>query len=193
MYRVKHDCTVFQYIFRENSPISKPITRQKQRKARKIITLRNIRPGAALVNSDSSQWFCMMITVPTSFPGRLRTSWAALRDLSDPSPLPNATSRLGAALTSRCHPGSQKSENREIFRNFLLGAAPRRLVALGSGEGSERPRRAAQDVRRRPGTLTGTVIIIQTSWEEPELARVAPDRIFLKLFFFEVSVVFDRL
>ena len=63
----------------------------------------------------------------------------------------------------------------------------------GGGGRPERPRRAAQDVRRRPGTLIGTLIIIQKHWEESEGTRVSPSRLFIKGPFFEDFVVFEGL
>ena len=57
----------------------------------------------------------------------------------------------------------------------------------------QRPRRAAQSVARRCGTLKLSGIIIQTRWKCPQAMLIDQGRIFIKCLFFEESVVFDRL
>ena len=84
--------------YREDSRISYP---QKTTDSFKKSSFVKAGPRATLVTSDSSQCFCMIIKVPLSVPGRLRTCWAALRGLSA------ATRRLQAAPTGQCRPGSQ--------------------------------------------------------------------------------------
>ena len=51
--------------------------------------------------------------------------------------------------------------------------------------------RAAPNVHRRPGTLVGTLMIIQNHREEPDATRVVPSRPVIKGWFFLDFVVFE--
>ena len=66
-----------------------------------------------------------------------------------------------------------------------VGARPQ-----GGEERAGRPRRAAQNVGRRPGAPRVSVIILSTCCKHPQATLIDPGGIFLKKLFLEESRVF---